>query len=101
MVSARTLTKPWANFGASMMRERPKIDIVNTYRPARARLKLGRYERYLAECLAVRVARLLEERDEAVPAGDVQGDVPEAGGRAVSPSSLLSRARAPANNPPV
>ena len=84
-----------------MIREHPKSDIVNGYRPARARLKLGRYERYLAERLAVRVARLLEKRDEGERAGDDPGDVPEAGGRAVSPSSLPSRAYTPANNPPV
>ena len=82
-----------------MMSEQPNSDIVNAYRPARARLKLGRYERYLVERLAVRVARLLEKRYEAQPAGDNRGDVPEAVGRAVSPSSLPSHA--PANIPPV
>ncbi len=74
-----------------MIPEHAKSDIVNAYRPARARLKLGRYERYLAERLAVRVARLLERHEETEPAGDVQGDVPKAGERAVS-VLLASRA---------
>ena len=73
-------------------------DIVRDFRAARARLRLGRYERYLAEHIAARVERLLGKRDEGEREGDDQGDVPEAGGGAVSPDSL---ARAPANNPPV
>jgi hypothetical protein len=64
----------------------------------RARLRLGRYERYLVERLAARVALLLGKRDEGEREGDDQGDVHEAGGGAVSPDSL---SRAPANNPPV
>lgn len=74
-------------------------DIVRDFLEVRARLKLGRYERYLVEHIAGRVASLLENRDEAEPAGDDRGGVPEAGGRAVLPSALPSCA--PANNPPV
>ncbi len=76
-------------------------DIVRGFRDARARLRLGRYEAYLVERIAARVERLLGKRDEGERAGDDPGDVPEAGGRAVSPSSLPSRAYTPANNPPV
>ena len=77
-----------------------KSDTVNDYRAARARLRLGRYERYLVERLAVRVARLLEKRDEAERAGDDAGDAHEAGGRAaLRPDS--PRAHTPANKPPV
>ncbi len=72
-------------------------DIVRDFRAARGRLRLGRYERYLAERLAVRVALLLGKRDEGDRGGDNPGDKQQAGGRAVSPDSL---ARAPANNPP-
>ena len=75
-----------------------RSDIVDAYRAARARLKLGRYERYLAERLAVRVALLLGKRDEGERAGDDPGDVVAAGGRAVPPTNAL--AREPANNPP-
>jgi len=75
-------------------------DIVRDFRAARGRMRLGRYERYLAERLAVRVARLRGKRDE----GDRRGYTPggrakaggESGGRAVSPDSL---ARTPANEP--
>ncbi len=75
-----------------------KSDIVDDFRAARARLRLGRYERYLVEHIAGRVARLLGERDAEERGGDDQGDEREAGGRAVSPDSL---ARTPANSPPV
>ena len=61
------------------MHEHPAPDIVKAYRAARARLKLGRYERYLVEHIARGVARLLAKRDngeraehdpEAVPAAE-------------------------------
>ena len=81
-----------------MTTEIGKSDIVNDYRKARARLRLGRYERYLVERLAVRVALLLGNHDEGEQEGDDAGDVPKSGGRAASPGSL---AGAPANNPPV
>ena len=74
-----------------MMGEPGKSDIVNDYRKARARLRLGRYERYLVEHIAARVERLLGKRDEGERAGDDAGDVPESGGRAVS-VLLASRA---------
>jgi hypothetical protein len=64
-----------------MMPEHVNGDIVNGFRAARSRLRLGPYEAYLAEHIASRVERLLQKRDE----GDVVGDVPEAGERAVSP----------------
>lgn len=75
-----------------------KSDIVNDFRAARGRLRLGPYERYLAEHIAGRVADLLGKRDEGDRGGDNTGDRQQAGGRAVSPDSL---AGAPANNPPV
>ena len=75
-----------------------KSDIVNDFRAARARLRLGRYERYLAEHIAGRVARLLDKCGAEDRGGDDQGDAHEAGERAVSSDSL---AGAPANNPPV
>ena len=81
-----------------MTTEPGKGDIVNDYRLARARLRLGPYERYLAEHIAVRVALLLGKRDDGERGGAGQGDVVAAGGRAVSADSL---ARAHANNPPV
>jgi hypothetical protein len=64
-----------------------KSDIVDDYRAARARLRLGRYERYLAERLAVRVALLLGKRDEGERQGNDPGDAHEAGGRAASHES--------------
>jgi hypothetical protein len=73
--------------------------IVPAYRAARARLKLGGYERYLVEHIAARVAWLLGKRDEAERAGDGAGDAHEAGGRALQAPD--SHAGAPANNPPV
>ena len=76
-----------------------KSDIVNDFRAARARLRLGRYERYLVEHIAGRVARLLGKCDAVDWGGDDLGDRREAGGRAVSPE--LPRGHAPANNPPV
>ena len=75
-----------------------KSDIVNDFRAARARLRLGPYERYLAEWLAARVARLSDKRDAEERGGDDLGDERGAGGRAVSADSL---SLAPANNPPV
>ena len=81
-----------------MICEHPKSDVVNDYRLARARLPLGKYERYLVERLAVRVERLLGKHDAREPARGDPGDASEAGERAVSPDSL---ARAHANNPPV
>jgi hypothetical protein len=82
-----------------MMVEPGKGDIVNDYRAARARLGLGRYEGYLVERLAARVALLLGKSDEGEREGDDQGDMVATGGRAVSPTDSL--AREPANNPPV
>ena len=70
------------------MAEPDRGDIVNDFRAARARLRLGPYERYLAERLAVRVARLSDKRDAEERGGDDQGDVYESGGRAASPDSL-------------
>ena len=81
-----------------MMAEPGRGDIVNDYRVARARLRLGRYERYLAEWLAARVARLSDKRDAEVRGGSDLGDVHEAGGGEVASNPL---AGAPANNPPV
>ena len=81
-----------------MICEHPKSDIVRDFRKARSMLRLGPYERYLAEWLAARVARLSDKRDAEERGGDGQGDVVAAGGRAVSADSL---ARAHANNPPV
>ena len=72
-----------------------KSDIVDDYRAARARLRLGRYERYLVERLAVRVERLLEKRHEAERAGDA--DEP---GRRASSLGSLPRAGVHANKPP-
>ena len=69
-------------------------DIVRDFRAARGRLRLGRYERYLAERLAVRVALLLGKRDEGDRGGDNPGDKQQAGGRAVSPDSARAGARA-------
>ncbi len=81
-----------------------KSDIVNDYRAARARLRLGRYERYLVEHIAARVALLLGKRDEGERGGDDQGDAYEAGGRAAlrnaSPRAHAP-AHTPANKPPV
>jgi len=76
-----------------------KSDIVNDYRTARARLRLGRYEAYLVEHIAVRVERLLGKRDAGERGGEPQGDVVAAGGREAV--SAIARGRAPANNPPV
>ena len=73
-------------------------DIVNDFLAARARLRLGPYERYLAEWLAARVARLSDKRDGDEPGGDSQGCGREAGGRAVS-CSVIARARVPAREP--
>lgn len=78
-------------FRDSMMGEPDKSDIVNAYRPARTRLRLGRYERYLVEHIAGRVALLTGKRAAEEQAGDDLGDVPEAGGKAVS-VLLASRA---------
>jgi len=72
-------------------------DLVNDFRAARSRLRLGPYERYLAEHIAGRVALLLGKRDEGDRGGDNPGDRQQAGGRAVSPDSLTG---APANKPP-
>jgi hypothetical protein len=83
-----------------MTTETGKPDIVNDYRKARARLRLGRYERYLVEHIAGRVERLTGKRDAEERGGDNPGDVHEAGGRPVSPGSHAG-AGAPANNPPV
>ena len=57
-------------------------DIVDTHRAARARLRLGGYERYLVEHIAGRVALLLGKRDEGERGGDDQGDESAAAGRA-------------------
>ena len=57
-----------------MSAQADRSDIVNDYRAARARLKLGRYERYLAERLAVRVAVLLGKRDEGEQSGGRSGN---------------------------
>ena len=54
-----------------------RSDIVRDFRDARRRLKLGEYERYLAEHIAGRVARLLGKRDAEEWGGDDQGDVRE------------------------
>ncbi len=61
-----------------------KSDIVEDFRAARARLRLGRYERYLVEHIAGRVARLLGERDAEERGGADQGDERGAGERAAS-----------------
>jgi len=53
-----------------MMAEPDRGDIVNDYRAARARLRLGHYERYLAEWLAARVARLSDKRDDDERGGE-------------------------------
>ena len=82
-----------------MMAEPGRGDIVNDYRLARARLRLGRYERYLVEHIASRVARLLGKRDEGERGGGDPGDVVVAGERAVSFDSL-SRAY-PREHPPL
>jgi hypothetical protein len=66
-------------------------DIVRDFRAARARLRLGPYERYLAEHIAGRVALLLGKRDESDRGGDNPGDRQQAGGRAVSPDSAHAR----------
>jgi hypothetical protein len=75
------------------------LDIVALYRPARERLRLGTYERYLAERLARRVAQLQGKRDggdqEEVDAGDVL-----VAGEGAAPHDS-ARARVHANNPPV
>ena len=77
------------------MHEHPEPDIVDDYRAARARLKLGRYERYLVEHIAARVERLLQKRDSGKRVGDIPPVVPDAeGGRGVGH-------HAGANNPPV
>ena len=79
------------------MQEHPKRDIVNAYRAARSRLKLGRYERYLVEHIAARVERLLSKRDEGERAEDVPG-----GGPADERARAAARSpRAGANAPPV
>ncbi|MFC1596321.1 hypothetical protein ACFL5Q_00045 [Planctomycetota bacterium] len=77
----------------------PKCDIVDAYRAARARLKLGPYERYLVEHIAARVECLLSKRDARERGGERRGDVPEAGERAAF--SAVARARVRANAPPV
>ena len=71
-----------------MMTEPDRGDIVNDYRPARARLRLAPYDAWLAEWIAHRVAQLLGKRDAEERAGDSQGYVREAGGRAVSCSTV-------------
>jgi len=70
-----------------------KSDIVNDFRAARRRLRLGPYERYLAEHIAGRVALLLGKRHEGEREGITPGDTREAGGRAVSPESAPARVR--------
>ncbi len=74
-----------------MICEHPKSDVVNAYRPARARLRLGKYERYLVERLAVRVERLLGKHDACEPARGDPGDVQKRGGRR---GEFVSRPRA-------
>jgi hypothetical protein len=54
------------------MGEPGRGDIVRDYRPARARLRLGRYERYLVEHISRRVARLLDKCDAEELRGDDQ-----------------------------
>ncbi len=50
-----------------------KSDIVNDFREARARLHLNKYDRYLVEHIAGRVARLLGKRDACEPASGGRG----------------------------
>ena len=81
-----------------MMSEPDRGDIVNDYRPARARLRLAPYDAWLAEWIAHRVARLLGKRDAEERGGDDPGDAHVAGERAVSCSaSAIARGRAPAS----
>jgi hypothetical protein len=71
-------------------------DIVNDYRPARARLRLAPYDAWLVEHIARRVAQLLGKCDAEERGGADQGDMPVAGGRAVSPVACgRTRARRP------
>ena len=67
------------------MSEHVNCDIVSDFRGARARLKLGTYERYLVEHIAARVERLLQKRDAGKRrVGDIPPVVPGAeGGRGV------------------
>jgi len=87
-----------------MTTETGKSDIVNDYRAARARLRLGPYERYLAEWLAARVADLMGKRDAEDRGGDDQGDVCKRreGGRTdeiIPRASARPRARGLQNGP--
>ena len=69
-------------------------DIVRDFRAARARLRLGRYERYLVERLAARVALLLGKSDEGERAGDDAGDERLVGGGRWDKPSCVARVRA-------
>jgi hypothetical protein len=54
----------------SMTTKTGKSDIVNDFRAARARLRLGPYERWQVEWIARRVAWLLGKRDADERGGD-------------------------------
>lgn len=75
------------------MAESGKFDIVKDYRAARAQLPLDKYDRYLAEHIAARVARLLGNRDAEDRGRANQGDAHAAVQTAVSSGFPRRRAR--------
>jgi len=76
-----------------MATQTDRSDIVDGFRAARARLRLGRYETYLAEHIAGRVERLFGEHDACEPASGGPGDVCKSGVREGGRNSSLARAK--------
>ncbi len=68
-------------------------DIVRDFRAARGRLRLGPYERYLAEHIAARVALLLGKRDEGTGEGIARGTDSKPAGERFRRSPLTRAAR--------